>query len=132
MDDHTLPIRTSIDVVLARKQGRQLAKTLGFGIADQTRLATAISELTRNVIQYAGAGTCHFSTVHDASHVEIVITVSDNGPGIPDIERAMSDGYSTGGGLGAGLPGTKRLVHRFVLDSSGDGSRVEIAMRRRA
>jgi len=121
-------IRRDSDVVMARRSGRDMAKSIGFGSADQTRLATAISELTRNVIKYAGDGEC---TIYDESNDEcnrIRVVVEDHGPGIPDIETAMTDGFTTGGTLGAGLPGTRRLVKEFNIESQPGLTRVEIAM----
>jgi len=123
-------IRVESDIVAARLAGRDLARQLGFGLADQTRLATAISELTRNVIQYAGTGTCTITDVSDDTVVKVRVVVEDNGPGIPDISKAMEQGFSTSRGLGAGLPGTKRLVHEFDIQSRPGHTRVTIAMAR--
>ena len=121
-------IRVESDIVAARVAGRDLARQLGFGLADQTRLATAISELTRNVIQYAGKGTCTITDVSDDTVVKIRVVVEDNGPGIPDIALAMKDGYTTGDGLGMGLGGAKRLMDEFDIQShAGLGTRVSIA-----
>ncbi len=131
MSETSVEINAEGDIVVARSAGRELAREIGFGSADQTRLATAISELTRNVIQYAGSGVC---TVIDESAdgaAGIRVTVEDHGPGIPDLEEAMADGFSTGGGLGAGLPGTRRLVHEFHLESEPGHTKVTIAMGRR-
>jgi len=108
-----------------------MAKKLGFGSADQTRLATAISELTRNVVQYAGSGHCRIDDISNLRFMEIRVVVSDAGPGIPDLDEALRDGFSTGGGLGAGLPGTRRLVHSFEIKSNPESTRVEISVRRR-
>jgi serine/threonine-protein kinase RsbT len=124
-------INIESDIVVARSAGRELAREIGFGSADQTRLATAISELTRNIIQYAGSGVC---TVVDESangSACIRVTVEDHGPGIADVEQAMADGFSTGRGLGAGLPGTRRLVHEFALESEPGHTKIVIAMKRR-
>lgn len=123
-----VPIQRDSDVVTARRFGRDMAKTIGFGTADQTRLATAISELTRNVIKYAGEGECTIFNESDTTHNRIRVIVEDHGPGIPDIEEAMEDGYTTGGTLGAGLPGTRRLVSEFNIESKPGLTRVEIAM----
>ncbi|OPX22861.1 MAG: anti-sigma regulatory factor [Planctomycetales bacterium 4484_123] len=124
-------IRQQADVVAARQAGREAAKELGFGLADQTRLATAISELARNVVQYAGAGQCTISDESDDQFIRIRVVVEDHGPGIPDVERALRDGFSTGNGLGAGLPGTKRLVHEFDIESKPGHTRVTVGMRKR-
>ena len=131
MPEELIDITTEQDVVSARRAGRELARELGFTTPDQTRLATAISELTRNVIQYAATGTCFISGTSDAVTSHIEVTVEDEGPGIEDVQQAMTDGYSTGKGLGAGLPGTKRLVHEFVIDSKPGRTRIKITMIRR-
>ena len=123
-----IPISRDADVVTARRSGRDMAKIVGFGTADQTRLATAISELTRNVIKYAGDGECTIYDESDLTRNRIRVVVEDNGPGIPDIDAAMEDGYTTGGTLGAGLPGTRRLVNEFVITSEPGLTRVVIAM----
>ncbi|MBT40557.1 MAG: anti-sigma regulatory factor [Deltaproteobacteria bacterium] len=124
-------IRGSTDVVTARRDGRDMARVLGFGSADQTRLATAISELTRNVVQYAGSGFCEIENASSPNFMEVRVVVGDSGPGIPDLGEALRDGFSTGGGLGAGLPGTRRLVHSFDIISEPGNTRVEITVRRR-
>ena len=131
MKESRIPIESSVDVVLARREGRAMAKGLGFGSADQTRLATAISELTRNVVQYAGSGHCQIEDISSLRFIEVRVVVRDTGPGILDLDRALQDGFSTGGGLGAGLPGTRRLVHAFEIESSTEETRIEISVRRR-
>jgi len=123
-----IEISTDTDVVIARKTAREMAATLEFGLADQTRLATAVSELTRNVVQYAGRGVCVIKDLSDQAVIGIRIVVEDNGPGIPDPEQAMADGFSTGNGLGAGLPGTRRLVHQFKIESEPGHTKVTIDM----
>jgi len=130
MSTKTVGIKRSEDVVLARCAGRDMARELGFGSADQTRLATAISELTRNVIQYAGEGVCVITNESDDHMVRIRVQVEDHGPGIPDIDKATEMGYSSGGGLGAGLPGTKRLVQEFNIDSRPGHTVVTIVLTR--
>ena len=122
------PVRLTSDIVIARRGARELCERLGFGKADQTRLATAVSELTRNVIQYAGEGICIIEDRSDGTHRRVWVLVEDRGPGIPDLERAMMDGYSTSGGLGAGLPGTRRLVDEFQIESAPGLTRVTIAL----
>ncbi len=131
MKDKTVEIKGSGSLVAARQAGREMARELGFGSADQTRLATAISELTRNVIQYAGEGTCVITDESDKGAIRIRVRVEDQGPGIPDIDQATELGYSTGGGLGAGLPGTKRLVQEFDIDSVPGHTVVTIVIRKR-
>ncbi len=117
MNQDSINIENPRDIITARKIGRGLARDIGFGLADQTRLATSISELTRNVIQYAETGTCLITNASDKSTRCVRIEVLDHGPGIPDIEQAMKDGFSTGSSLGAGLPGAKRLMHDFHIES---------------
>ena len=131
MEVKKVEIRDSKDVVTARQMGRKMALEKGFGSADQTRFATAISELTRNVIQYAGTGLCTTADQSDNNEIKIVTAVEDAGPGIPDIDQALKQGYSTGGGMGAGLPGTKRLVQEFDIDSVPGHTVVTIVLRRK-
>ena len=124
----TVAVRQTSDIVLARSSARALAARLGFGKADQTRLATAVSELTRNVIMYAGSGACRITDTSDAEFNRIEITVEDHGPGIADIELAMQDGFSTGGSMGAGLAGTRRLVEDFSLESAPGLTKVSVSL----
>ncbi|MEE2897098.1 MAG: ATP-binding protein [Gemmatimonadota bacterium] len=131
MKERCIQISSSVDVVMARRDGRAMARELGFGSADQTRVATAISELTRNVVQYAGAGYCRIDDTSSMRYMAIRVVVGDAGPGIPDLEEALRDGFSTGGGLGAGLPGTRRLVHSFEITSEPGMTRIEISVQRR-
>ena len=105
------------ELIAARQVGREMACLLGFGLADQTRLITAISELTRNALQYAGGGLLSLSDISDDGRIRIRIEVKDHGPGIPDIEKAMSYGFTTGNGLGAGLPGVRSLLQAFNIES---------------
>lgn len=119
------------DIVLARQKVRDVAKNMGFRLADQTRLATAISELTRNVIQYAGKGLCRISDASDETCFRVKADVEDQGPGIPDIDKAMTYGFSTGRGLGAGLPGAKSLVHEFHIESKPGYTKVTVMMKRK-
>lgn len=100
----------------------------GFGSAAQTRLATAISELARNVIQYAGGGTCLIADESNQHLTRIRVVVDDAGPGIADLDEAMSHGFSSGAGLGAGLPGARRLVQEFDIESQPRHTRVTIAI----
>jgi serine/threonine-protein kinase RsbT len=122
-----IEIRSEQDIVLARQEGRNLSKQLGFGNILQSRIATAISELARNIFLYAGAGTITIESVKQDERVGIRIIAEDHGPGIRDIRKAMEDGFSTSGGLGAGLPGVKRMMDEFSIESSVDnGTRVII------
>jgi len=124
-----LDICEETDVIIARQEGRRLAQQLGFGLADQTRFATAISELTRNAIQYVGHGRMTLAAIAAGGREGLEVVVADEGPGMADIGLAMQDGYSTGSGLGAGLPGAKRLVHEFeIVSQPGQGTTVTIRM----
>lgn len=119
-------IENEWDIVTARQKGRELAKQIGFGTVDQARVATAISELARNIFLYAGQGTICFEVIETA-HLKrgLSIVSFDKGPGIKDISRVMEDGYTTSGGLGAGLPGVRRLMDEFdVKSSNGTGTEV--------
>lgn len=113
------------DIVGARQLGRDIAKEIGFGTVDQARIATAISELARNIYLYADEGKVCFEAINTLEHKGIRIIAIDTGPGIEDVSRVMEDGYSTSGGLGAGLPGVKRLMDEFDMKSdSSKGSKV--------
>lgn len=112
-----VPINTDIDVVAARQKGRELATVLGFVSTDSTLLATAISELARNIIRYAKQGEILIASVQSGDRVGITVVARDKGPGIANISLAMQDGFSTSGGLGLGLPGVKRLMDEFHLVS---------------
>ncbi len=120
MDDELrIPIASEVDIVAARQQGRDLARTLGASSTAMTLVATAISELARNIVQYARQGEIVLSVV-EGSRRGIQIVARDQGPGIPNLDLAMRDGYSTGGSLGLGLPGAKRLMDEFEIDSEVD------------
>ncbi len=127
-EERCIPVRTDLDIVSARVEGRNLAKELGFGTIDQARIATAISELARNVVLYAPEGRVTVRTiVSDDGGRGIEVICEDNGPGIADVELVMRDGYSTGSGLGMGLPGTKRLMDEFEIETRlGVGTRVAV------
>ena len=125
--DETRPVRTSEDVVLVRQAVREWAVTIGFNLVDQTKIVTAASELARNVVVYGGGGTLRLEALNDDRRRGLRLVFEDQGPGIPDIERAMRDGYTSGSGLGLGLGGAKRLSHEFEIDSRlGSGTRVAI------
>ena len=120
-------INNSEDIILARQIAREMAKELGFGLADQTRITTAVSELSRNIYTNAGTGRVVVKALSESAKKGIEIIAEDKGPGIPDIELAMQDGYSTNKGLGQGLPGTKRLMDEFGIKSEvGIGTTVTI------
>jgi serine/threonine-protein kinase RsbT len=115
------------DIVEARKAGHQLALDLGFTLTDVTMIATAISEIARNITSYAGRGAVRVAVEDREGRKALVIRAEDDGPGIADIERAMEDGYSTGRGLGLGLPGARRLMDRLVVESArGRGTVIEM------
>jgi serine/threonine-protein kinase RsbT len=115
------------DIVEARKAGHQLALDLGFSVTDVTMIATAISEIARNITSYAGRGAVRVAVEDREGRKALVVRAEDDGPGIADIERALEDGYSTGRGLGLGLPGARRLMDRLVVESArGRGTVVEM------
>ncbi|WP_066187442.1 MULTISPECIES: anti-sigma regulatory factor [Gracilibacillus] len=110
-------IRKEWDIVGARQMGRELAKDVGFGTVDQARIATAVSELARNIYLYAEKGQIIYEIIEDINKKGLKIIATDDGPGIQDVSKIMEDGFSTSGGLGAGLPGVKRLMDYFDIDS---------------
>lgn len=120
-------INSDKDIVLARQKGRALATELGFGSGDATLIATAISELARNIVSYAGKGQITLTRVNGVNRQGLSVIASDNGPGIPDIRQALRDGFSTSGSLGLGLPGVRRLMDEFEITSqSGRGTTVVV------
>jgi serine/threonine-protein kinase RsbT len=122
-----VPIKSDQDIVLARQSGRSLAVALGFSPGDATLIATAISELTRNIISYARKGLVTLHSIHASRRQGILVVASDEGPGIADIRQAMRDGFSTSGSLGLGLPGVRRLMDEFEIDSRpGRGTTVAV------
>lgn len=121
------PIQTSDDIVAIRQAVRQRAVELGFNLVDQTKIVTAASELARNTVQYGGGGQVTIEGIEEFGRRGLRLTFDDEGPGIPDIDVAMKDGYTTGGGLGLGLSGARRLSNDFRIDSApGKGTRVTI------
>ena len=131
--NRVIPIRSDLDIIAARQAGREMSRELGFGIVDQTRIVTTISELARNAFTYAGQGTLTLTVVESNQPCTerserrqgVEILCEDHGPGIPDVERVLKGGYSTSGGLGRGLAGSKTLMDEFVLESEvGKGTRV--------
>jgi serine/threonine-protein kinase RsbT len=129
-----LHVKNEQGIVSARQVARQYAVQLGFGAIDQSRIATAVSELTRNVVRYAtdSSGTVTIGEISDGSRIGIEIVVADEGPGISDLESAMEVGYSSGKGMGLGLPGTKRLMDEMTMQSTpGRGTIVTIRKWRR-
>ncbi len=125
--DIVIAIDNSDDIVAARKAGHQLAHDLGFSLTDVTMIATAISEIARNITSYAGRGAVRVAISEREGRKALVVRAEDQGPGIADIERAMEDGYTTGRGLGMGLPGARRLMDRLVVESTlGRGTVIEM------
>lgn len=128
-----IPIAADTDVVTARQRGRDLAAQAGFSSGDQTVIAAAISEIARNILNYAKRGEISLSVVTNGDRRGVVIVARDQGPGIRDVQRALEDGYSTSGGLGLGLPGARRLMDDFDVTSTvGQGTTVTMKKWRRA
>jgi serine/threonine-protein kinase RsbT len=122
-----LHIRSSDQVVAVRQAVRARAEQLGFSLVDQTRIVTAASELARNTHQHGGGGTVTIDIVESGTRRGLRLTFTDRGPGIPNLELALTDGYTTGNGLGLGLSGSKRLVNEFTISSRvGEGTEVTI------
>ena len=133
VDDVCVVIRSDADVVAARSMGRSLAERYGFGTTDVTMIATAISELARNILKYAHEGEIVLETVERDSRGGVSVLARDDGPGIADVGLAMQDGFSTADSLGLGLPGTRRLVDEFELDTApGAGTRIRLVKWTRA
>ncbi|MEO6595398.1 MAG: anti-sigma regulatory factor [Planctomycetota bacterium] len=121
-------LRGEKDIVVARQAVRRMALELGFGLVDQTKLVTAASELARNAVIYGGGGSMSQEVLRDGNKVGLRLTFADEGPGIPDLDLALKDGWTSGSGLGLGLSGSKRLMHEFAIDSKvGVGTTVTIA-----
>lgn len=127
MKSDTVPIRTEQDVVFARQTVRKLAQEISFSLVDQTKIVTAASELARNALIYGGGGEMRWEVLTDGSRKGVRLAFVDQGPGIPNLELAMTDGWTSGNGLGMGLSGARRLVNEFELQSKpGEGTRVVI------
>ncbi len=125
--DKTQPLVSTDDIVQVRRAVREMAVAIGFSLVDQTKLVTAASELARNAVTYGGGGTVKIEVLRDDRRTGLRLTFTDQGPGIPDIELALKDGYTTGDGLGIGLGGSRRLVNEFEIDSRpGAGTRVSV------
>jgi serine/threonine-protein kinase RsbT len=123
----TQPLRNSNDVVLARQKVRQWAIELRFSLVDQTKLVTAASELARNALDHGKGGAMTMESVANGSKAGLRLTFEDQGPGIPDIQQALKDGFTTGSGMGLGLGGSKRLVNEFSIESEVDkGTKVTV------
>ncbi len=123
--DLRIPIASDTDVVTARQRGRELAAECGFGSGDQTVIMAAISEIARNILNYAKRGEVILSVHLDGERSGLMVVARDQGPGIADLSRAMQDGFSTSGGLGLGLPGARRLMDEFdIVSKPGEGTTV--------
>jgi len=121
------PLRSEHDIVLGRQTARRLAQEAGFSLVDQTKFVTAASELARNALIYGGGGDLKWQALQDGGRRGVRLSFEDQGPGIPDLEKALTDGWSSGSGLGLGLTGARRLVNEFELQSTvGVGTRVTI------
>lgn len=128
MPSKTLPIRSSEDVVRVRAAVRDASVAAGFSLVDQTKFVTAASELARNTIDYGKGGEVEIESVESGARKGVRLIFMDKGPGIPNIEQALKDGFTTGGGLGLGLGGARRLSNEFSIQSQpGQGTRVTIA-----
>jgi serine/threonine-protein kinase RsbT len=128
-DGNHVPIDHDVDIVAARRRARELATEIGFSGSDLTIIATAISEVARNIVVYANRGEIVLTAVQRGNRRGVLVVARDEGPGIPDIPRAMQDGFSTGKSLGLGLPGAKRLMDEFEI-SSEVGKGTTITMRK--
>jgi len=125
--DETVPVRSSDDVVRVRREVRAFAVGAGFSLVDQTKIVTAASEIARNTVDYGGGGTLRLETVRLGMRRGVRLTFADRGPGIPDVKLALTDGYTSGSGLGLGLSGAKRLSSEFDIKSTpGEGTVVTI------
>lgn len=122
-----LPVATSTDIVVVRQRVREWAIAQGFSLIDQTKIVTAASELARNALEYGGGGTAKLEALQEGMKKGLRLTFEDHGPGIADVGLALTDGYTSGGGMGLGLSGSKRLVNEFDLWSQvGEGTRVTV------
>jgi serine/threonine-protein kinase RsbT len=131
-DQTALTVTSDADVVRVRQVARDLAVTARLSIVDQTKLVTATSELARNTLVYGGGGEVRATLVERMGRTGVELVFSDEGPGIADVELALTDGWTSGGGMGLGLSGTKRLVDEFAIDTApGEGTRVRILKWRR-
>jgi len=127
LNSEAMELRSSEDIVLVRQAVRKKAVTLGFGLVDQTKIVTASSELARNTIDYGGGGTVQLEVVENDRRSGLRLVFEDHGPGIADVNMALTDGYTTGSGMGLGLSGSKRLSHEFeIFSKPGQGTRVSI------
>ena len=122
-----LTVRTEHDIVLARQHVRKLTQELAFGLVDQTKMVTAASELARNTVVYGGGGVMRWEVLAEGIRRGLRLHFIDEGPGIPDLAQALTDGWTSGGGMGLGLSGARRLVNEFEIDTApGRGTRVTV------
>ncbi|HEY9693307.1 MAG TPA: anti-sigma regulatory factor [Oculatellaceae cyanobacterium] len=125
--DEVMSVGSSADIVFVRQIVRKWAIEQGFSLVDQTKIVTAASELARNMVDYGGGGKLYLEALNEGIRKALRLTFEDEGPGIPDLELALKDGYTTGKGLGLGLSGSKRLVNEFeIVSSVGGGTRITI------
>jgi serine/threonine-protein kinase RsbT len=126
--NETLSVRNEQEVVLSRQAVRRACQEIGFGLVDQTKMITAASELARNTVVYGGGGTMVLEVLQNGGRDGLRLCFEDQGPGIADLEQALTDGWTSGNGLGLGLSGSRRLVNEFDIDTRpGEGTRVTIA-----
>jgi serine/threonine-protein kinase RsbT len=126
-NNDVMPLRNEHDIVLARQHVRRLTQELGFGLVDQTKLVTAASELARNAVIYGKGGVVRWEKLTDGARRGLRLHFIDEGPGIPDVQQAMTDGWTSGSGLGLGLSGARRLVNEFDIETVvGAGTRVTV------
>jgi serine/threonine-protein kinase RsbT len=122
-----VPVSSDIDLVTARREGRVMAEQLGLSASEATLVATAISELARNIVNYARNGEIHISMINDGGKRGISVVARDQGPGIADVKLALQAGYSTSNGLGLGLPGVRRIMDEFdIASESGRGTTITV------
>ena len=126
MADGETPLRCAHDIVMARQVVRRLSQELRFSLVDQTKMVTAASELARNTLIYGGGGDMYWQTLRNGAKQGLRLVFTDQGPGIPDLELALTDGWTSGTGLGLGLTGARRLVNEFDIETSPTGTRVTI------
>jgi serine/threonine-protein kinase RsbT len=131
-EESLLPVAADVDIVTVRQKGRELAAKAGFSEGDQTVIAAAISEIARNILMYAKRGEVALTLANHDDRIGVIVIAKDQGPGISDIHRALQDGYSTSGGLGLGLPGARRLMDEFDIQSHvGQGTIITMKKWRR-
>jgi serine/threonine-protein kinase RsbT len=126
--DESMSVRSADDVVRVRQQVRASSIAAGFSLVDQTKMVTAASEIARNTVDYGGGGTVRIEVLRNGIRRGVRLTFEDQGPGIPDVALAMTDGYTSGGGLGLGLSGAKRLANEFAIKTApGEGTTITLA-----